>query len=184
MYFLRQSTSVTVMLGPMVSSDGTGLVSLVMSPQLIRLSKNGASFAAKNLVASNAIHNENAWYSTVLNDTDTNATGILTVAVSMTTALPFWREYTVQAPNQFDRTISGSSGNFDVEQARFLGVDMGSISPVAARSPLNALRALRNRVTTSGSILTVYGENDSTAVWTAALTVNASASLIVESDPA
>src|ERR1051325_8924969 len=125
MYFLRQSTSVTVMLGPMVSSDGVGLVSLVMSPQLIRLSKNGAAFAAKNLVASNGIHNENAWYSTVLNHTDTNATGILTVAVSMATSLPFWREYTVQAPNQFDRTISGSSGGFDIGQARFLGGALG-----------------------------------------------------------
>ena len=48
---------------------------------------------------------------------------------------------------------------------------------------MNALRAIRNRVTTSGFI-TVYADNDSTAVWTAAITTNASANPIVEQDPA
>lgn len=61
--------------------------------------------------------------------------------------------------------------------------DMSLLSGIAARSPLNALRVLRNRITTSGG-LTIYAEDDTTAVWTAALTSNASAAPIVESDPA
>jgi hypothetical protein len=57
------------------------------------------------------------------------------------------------------------------------------VSGFSDRSPLQALRALRNRITTSGG-LTVYRENDTTAAWTATLTTNASAAPIVESDPA
>lgn len=69
--------------------------------------------------------------------------------------------------------------------ANLNAVDISSISvAIAARSPANALRAMRNRVTSSGTVLTVYGENDSTAVWTATLTVNNSAGFIVEVEPA
>lgn len=68
--------------------------------------------------------------------------------------------------------------------ANIFSVDIRSISvSINDRSPANALRALRNRITTSGG-LTVYAEDDTTAVWTGALTTNASAAPIVESDPA
>ena len=68
--------------------------------------------------------------------------------------------------------------------ANALAVDMSSISvAIAARSPVNALRTLRNRITTSGMV-TVYAENDSTAVWTASIVTDAGAHPIVEADPA
>ena len=189
------------MIGPFVGSDGVGLVSLTISPQLIRLSKNGAAFAAKNLTASNAIHNENAWYSTVFNDTDTNAAGRLQAACSLSTALPLWHEFNVLPGSVYDAFVAGTALNYvglantvitsaawaasGLQAAsNLLATDMSSITAtIAARSPVNALRILRNRVTTSGQ-LTVYGEDDTTAVWTGALTANASASLIVESNPA
>ena len=71
-----------------------------------------------------------------------------------------------------------------MKMANMFSVDMSSLSGVANRSTANALRSLRNRVTSSGSILTVFGEDDSTKVWTATLTVNASATPVVEVDPA
>jgi hypothetical protein len=67
--------------------------------------------------------------------------------------------------------------------ASFLSVDMSSMATAAARSPINALRSLRNRVTSSGSILTIFDESDASAVWTATLTINASAVPVVEVDP-
>lgn len=199
--YLRQATSTTVMLGPFVSSDGVGLVSLTISPQLIRLSKNGTAFVAKNLVASNAIHGENAWYSTIFNDTDTGSIGRLQVACSISTALALWQEYTVLPSSIFDAWAAGTPlqyvglANTVITSAAWaasglqaasnlLATDMSSITgTIAARSPVNALRILRNRVTTSGQ-LTVYAEDDTTAVWTGALTSHSSASLIVESNPA
>lgn len=68
--------------------------------------------------------------------------------------------------------------------ANMLTVDMSSLSvAVAARSPVNALRPLRNKLTTSGFI-TVFAENDTTAVWTSVITVDPTAAPIVGSDPA
>lgn len=225
MFYLRQATSTSAMLGPFVSSDGVGLVSLVISPQLIRLSKNGGNFAAKNLVASNAIHNENAYYSTIFDNTDTGSLGRMIAACSISTALPFWHEYTVLPTSVFDYMIQGSvrqdvnlvtwlgaapnalvANRVDVSagalantvitsaafavggierMSNMLATDLSSLSvAIANRSPASAFRALRNRVTTSGTIITVYGEDDVTAVWTGAITTNSSADPIVEVDPA
>mgnify|MGYP001583982489 CR=1 FL=1 len=223
MFEFRRATSATIMFGPFLSNSGTGLATLTVSPQLVRLSKNGGAFAAKNLVASNAVHGENAYYSTILDDTDTGSLGRLLLACSIDAALAVWHEYTVIPTSEYDARILGTvvpkvdvvqvggsppnalvSGRFDasvgamanvvVTSAAFavsgiqqisnmLATDMSSISAtVAARSPINAMRILRNRVTTSGFV-TVYAENDSTAVWTGTITTNASGDPIVEMDP-
>jgi len=62
--------------------------------------------------------------------------------------------------------------------------DMSAVSGEAARSPLNALRALRNKAAISGSTLTVYKEDDSTSAWTAAVATDAAADPITSVDPA
>jgi hypothetical protein len=94
-------------------------------------------------------------------------------------------QHPVTQPAQYTVLTSASFAVSAVNRlANLLAVDMSSISaPIAARSPINALRALRNRVTTSGTICTVFGEDDSTAVYTATLTTNASADPIVEINP-
>lgn len=58
-----------------------------------------------------------------------------------------------------------------------------SVSGEAARSTLNALRAIRNKTSISGSTLTVTEEDDSTTAWTAAVTTTSAAS-ITSVDPA
>lgn len=55
--------------------------------------------------------------------------------------------------------------------------DMSAITGEAARSPLNAFRALRNRTSVSGSTLTVYEEDDSTSAWTAVVTTTSAVSI-------
>lgn len=62
--------------------------------------------------------------------------------------------------------------------------NMALVAGEAARSPLNALRALRNRVSISGTTLTVTREDDTTAAWTAAVTTDAQAAPITGVDPA
>lgn len=61
--------------------------------------------------------------------------------------------------------------------------DWTSVTGEAARSVLNALRALRNRVAISSGTVTVYEEDDTTSAWTAAATTDASADPITEVDP-
>lgn len=65
-----------------------------------------------------------------------------------------------------------------------LNRDMSAVSDTNARSPLNALRLLRNKWSVSGVTMTVTKENDTTAAWTAALSTDAAATPVVGSDPA
>lgn len=61
--------------------------------------------------------------------------------------------------------------------------DWTAVTGEAARSVLNALRSLRNKVSVSGSTLTVTKEDDSTSAWTATVATDAAADPITEVDP-
>jgi hypothetical protein len=65
-----------------------------------------------------------------------------------------------------------------------LNRNMASVSDTNARSPLNALRFLRNRWSLSGTTLTVTEEDDTTPAWTAVVTASPGADPISGSDPA
>ena len=65
-----------------------------------------------------------------------------------------------------------------------LNRDMSAVSDTNARSPLNALRALRNKWSIAAGTYTVTKENDSTVAWTSSLTTDAAAVPLIGSDPA
>jgi hypothetical protein len=65
-----------------------------------------------------------------------------------------------------------------------LNRDMSAVSDTNARTPLNALRFLRNKWSVSGVTLTVTKEDDTTSAWEATLSADASANPVVGSDPA
>lgn len=65
-----------------------------------------------------------------------------------------------------------------------LNRDMSAVSDTNSRSPLNALRHIRNKWSISGTTLTVTKEDDSTSAWTSTLSTNAGADPITGSDPA
>lgn len=120
---LKQSTAVTLVLGPFVdSTDGvTAETALTISQADVRLSKNGAAFAQKN-DATSATHMENGHYSVPLNATDTNTLGILRVAVNETGALPVWIDCMVVVANTYDTLISGTANLNASVQAMATGV--------------------------------------------------------------
>lgn len=64
-----------------------------------------------------------------------------------------------------------------------LTLDLATITGEAARSVLNALRAIRNRVNVAAGVMTVYEEDDTTTAWTAAITTDASADPVTQVDP-
>lgn len=109
MSLLKQSTAVTIKLGPFVdSTDGvTPKTGLTISQADIRLSKNGGAFAQTNNVAG-ATHDENGWYGIPIDTTDTNTLGRLQVAVYEAGALPCFAEFMVVPANTYDSLISGS----------------------------------------------------------------------------
>lgn len=61
--------------------------------------------------------------------------------------------------------------------------DMSALSGESARSPLNALRFLRNKWSISGSTLTVTKEDDTASAWTAVLTNTVGVNPVTASDP-
>lgn len=65
-----------------------------------------------------------------------------------------------------------------------LNRDMSLVSDTNSRSPLNALRFLRNKWSISGTTLTVTKEDDVASAWTSTLTATAGADPITASDPA
>lgn len=65
-----------------------------------------------------------------------------------------------------------------------LNRDMSAVSDTNARSPLNALRFLRNKWSISGTALTVTKENDITSAWTSTVTATTGADPITGNDPA
>jgi hypothetical protein len=62
--------------------------------------------------------------------------------------------------------------------------DMSVVTGEAARSPLNALRALRNKTSIGAGILTVTKEDDTTSAWTGVVTTDVAALPITAIDPA
>ena len=80
--------------------------------------------------------------------------------------------------------VNVSSTDITAIADAFLNRDMSAVSDTNARSPLNALRLLRNKYSVSGSTLTVTKEDDSTSAWTATLTTDATADPVTGSDPA
>ncbi len=99
-------------------------------------------------------------------------------------------------------TLSGAVVNVDLVDVTTTNTDMISASPTAienadallnrdlsavsdtnSRSPLNALRFLRNKWSLSGTTLTVTKEDDATSAWTATVTTDAAADPITGNDP-
>lgn len=65
-----------------------------------------------------------------------------------------------------------------------LNRDMSLVTVTNTRSPINALRILRNKFSIAGSTLTVTEEDDATSAWTSTITTDAAANPITASDPA
>jgi len=104
---LRQSTAVTVKIGPFVDeTDGvTAETGLTISQADVRLSKNGGDYAQKH-DSDAASHDENGEYNCNLDATDTNTLGRLKLSVHESGALPVWHTYDVIAQEWWDAKYS------------------------------------------------------------------------------
>ena len=103
MLILKQSTAVTIKIGPFLdSTDGvTAETALTISQADVRLSKNGADIAQKTETTS-CTHDEIGVYDCPLDATDTATLGVLQLWVAESGALPVWHEYMVMPANVWD----------------------------------------------------------------------------------
>jgi hypothetical protein len=120
MRVLKQSTAVTLLIGPFLD-DGDGKsaeTGLTISQADVRLSKNGGDMAQKG-DATSCTHDELGYYTCPLSTTDTGTLGILKVMVHESGALPVWHEYTVVPAAVYDSLVLGTD---------YLPVDVAEIS--------------------------------------------------------
>lgn len=115
--WLKQSTSITVKVGPFLDEDDGKTVegSLTITQPDVRLSKNGGAFAQKN-AAQTLTHDENGYYGLALNATDTGTLGRLTVHIHESGALPVWHEFMVVPANVWDSFFGADTLQADVTQ--------------------------------------------------------------------
>lgn len=112
MNVLKQSTAVTIKLGPFVDATNgvTAEDALTITQADVRLSKNGGNIAQKN-EATSATHDEIGYYDVPLDTTDTNTVGTLRVMVSESGALPVFRDFQIVEEAVYDALFgSGAAG--------------------------------------------------------------------------
>lgn len=116
-------------------------------------------------VASDALSNVTAWTVAITG----NITGSLSGSVGSVTG-------------NIGGTLTSSERNAIADA--MLNRDMSAVSDTNSRSPLNALRFVRNKWSVSGTTLTVTKEDDATSAWTSTVTTSAGADPITGNDPA
>ncbi len=154
MSILKQSTAVTIKLGPFVDdTDGkTAETGLTISQADIRLSKNGGDIAQSHNSAG-ATHDELGYYNVPLDATDTNTLGRLRVAVSETGALPVWQDFIVVTANVYDSLFSTDKLDCAVVEIATDALTAAAVKADAVTKIQNGLATPTN--ITAGTITTV-----------------------------
>ena len=170
MGWLKQSTAVTVTIGPFVDdTDGkTAETALTLSQADVQLSKNDGAFAQKGETTS-ASHKTLGYYSCNFNTTDTGTLGLLTLAVHESGALPVRHDYLVVPANVYDSLVAGSdtlqadvtqfngtngtfsSGRPEVNTTHAAGTAWGSGAITAASIAANAITSAKIATDAIGS---------------------------------
>lgn len=161
MEHVKQSTAITIKLGPFVdSTDGITVEdALTIAQANVRLSKNGGTFAQKNTSGS-ATHDEYGYYDISLDTTDTGTLGRLRVAVSVSGALPVFADYMVMPANAWD-ALYGS----DLLQVDLTQISGAAVSTSTAQLGVNAVQigAAVPASATIGTVTNLTNANPSAA---------------------
>jgi hypothetical protein len=114
---LKQSTTVTISLGPFIDKDDgdTEKTGLTIQDTDVYLSKNGAAKAVPN-DTNNCTEDANGVYRKQLNATDTGTLGILTVYVHFTDCLYIRQDYLVLRADIYDSKYGSDYQQVDIVQ--------------------------------------------------------------------
>lgn len=131
--WLRQSTAVTVKLGPFLDkTDGVTLESGISSSDMntnLKLSKAFGAFAARNGTPGATSYDTQGYYAVPLNTTDTGTLGTLEISVSdPATHLHVWDKYTVLSAVVYDALVAGTD-NLQVDLTQILGGTITETTP-------------------------------------------------------
>lgn len=159
MQYIKQDTSVQVILGPFVDdTDGkTPRTDLTIAQSDIRLSKNGAAFEASASIGTPE-HDENGYYRVWLDADDADALGRLVVAVLIPGALPVWQEYMVCAANMWDAFFGTETFTVDAADIwtyanRSLTMTAAAVTAAVAGKSLTLINKVGFEATITGVVI-------------------------------
>src|SRR3989337_306370 len=105
--FLKQSTTITIRMGPALDKTDGVTEETGLSPT-VEISKNNGAFAARNSATAIA-HDSNGWHSVELNTTDTNAVGrLISKFDDAATHLPVWHDMWVLEEDIYEALFAAS----------------------------------------------------------------------------
>jgi hypothetical protein len=172
----------------------TGKTGLTLT---ITASKDGAAFAS---ITPTVTELANGWYKLALTTSHTDTLGDFALHITGTDADPtdLVDDVVADLPGGSVSSVVGAVGSIGaggitaasfaanaLTAAKFatdvalafadalLNRDMSAVSDTNSRSPLNALRFLRNKWSIATATLTVTKENDTTSAWTATVATTA-----------
>jgi hypothetical protein len=158
MQFLKQSTAVTLLIGPFLDSTNgvTPEIALTISQADVLLGKNGGAFAQKSEDTScTKDASDNGWYTCPVDATDTDTLGRLTLAVNESGAVPIWHEFMVVPANVWDSLFGADKLQVDVTQVE--GVDATDTIIGADSDTLETLSDQADAIKLKTDLITVGG---------------------------
>lgn len=178
MRYLRQSTIVTLHVGPFLDATD-GVTPETALSVTVQVGKNGAVFVARN--SGTAItHDADGFYRVALSATDTDTSGSLIVKSVVAGAAPVWHECTVLQSARYDLAILGTgTQNVNVATIDAAALDAILDDPIAEptaiwtwpgslRKILGFIGALsRNKITQTSTTQLVRNDADSATIGTA-----------------
>lgn len=179
--FLEQSANVTVKVGPFVD-DGDGNTDeggLTIAQADVRLSKNSGNIAQKSETTTLS-HDELGMYDCILNTTDTNTLGILTLVIHEAGALHVRHDYMVVTTQVYDSLFGTDKLQVDIAEVGNsatlpeLSVGVPAATPSIEAALMLMYMALRNKLDVTETIKEVHNDAG-TIVASKALTDAASA---------
>ena len=204
--YLKQSTVADILIGPFVDdTDGkTAETGLTLD---VEVSKNGQALANKSDVTTpvhDAAGDVDGYYNCELDATDTATLGILTVVAHASGALPVRLDYQVVVAHWWDAMCTSTdgvvlaTGAVDADAVATAGAnkiadhtirrtfqnacDSGDGDTKAGRSLLGAIAKLVNKVASATGTVTIYEDDDTTSLFTQAVTTDAGAEPITVLD--
>jgi len=153
MLYLKQSTAVTVKIGPFVdSTDGvTAETGLTISQADVRLSKNGADIAQKT-EATSCTHDEIGVYNCPLDATDTGTLGRLQLWVAEAGALPVFHEFMVCPANVWDSLFGADALQVHANEITAGLITAAAIADAAIDAAAFAAGAITATVIATGAV--------------------------------
>lgn len=201
MQLLKEYTATAILIGPFLDeTDGTTAEDAIAASDMdLDIYKHSDSHPLSQVaVANEPSHIANGYYSLVLEASEVDTLGRLTVTADGVGALPVWHEYQVIASEVYNafhgtdylhvdvREIQGAQANkiadHTIRRTFENACDSSDGDTKAGRSLLGAIAKLVNKVAAAGGTLTVYEDDDTTSLFTQTLTTDSGADPITEID--